>query len=382
MSIKENLEQVKQNIANAAVKAGKRPEDIVLVMATKTVDTERIREAIKVGGRIIGENKIQEALKKYEALKDEGAEWHFIGHLQTNKVKDVLKFADMIHSVDRLSLVEKLDQRLQQEGRSMDILVQVNTSHEESKYGVSPEEAIPLVRQTAKYDTLKIYGLMTIGLFTKDEVKIRKCFKVLKEINDNIIKEGIDRVQMKYLSMGMSGDYQIAIEEGANMVRIGTAIFGARNTPDAYYWPSEKTDADRAKPADKKVENSTGIAAGRNVNIGNVSGRVAIGKNIIQTQSIGQVDLEELRKSLLDFQKRIANLGLSSEDQSIINGDINAAIKEANKEKPVLLKIKERFESSVNTIKEAGKTIKDISELYETATKIAKLVGIGLSFLF
>jgi pyridoxal phosphate enzyme (YggS family) len=246
MSIKENLEQVKQNIANAAVKAGKRPEDIVLVMATKTVDTERIREAVRAGGRIIGENKIQEALKKYEVLKDEDAEWHFIGHLQTNKVKDVLKFADMIHSVDRLSLVEKLDQRLQHEGRSMDILIQVNTSHEESKYGVSPEEAIDLVRQTAKYDTLKIYGLMTIGLFTKDEVKIRKCFKSLKGINDNIIKEGIDRVQMKYLSMGMSGDYQIAIEEGANMVRIGTAIFGARNTPDAYYWPSEKTDADRA----------------------------------------------------------------------------------------------------------------------------------------
>jgi pyridoxal phosphate enzyme (YggS family) len=247
MSIKENLEQVKQNIANAAVKAGKRPEDIVLVMATKTVDTERIREAVRAGGRIIGENKIQEALKKYEVLKDEDAEWHFIGHLQTNKVKDVLKFADMIHSVDRLSLVEKLDQRLQHEGRFMDILIQVNTSHEESKYGVSPEEAIDLVKQTAKYDTLKIHGLMTIGLFTKDEVKIRKCFKALKEINNNIIKEGIDNVQMKYLSMGMSGDYQIAIEEGANMVRIGTAIFGARNTPDAYYWPSEKTDADRAK---------------------------------------------------------------------------------------------------------------------------------------
>jgi len=247
MSIKENLEQVKQNIANAAVKAGKRSEAIILVMATKTVDTERIREAIKAGGRIIGENKIQEALKKYEALKEEDTEWHFIGHLQTNKVKDVLKFADMIHSVDRLSLVEKLDQRLQQEGRSMDILIQVNTSHEESKYGATPEEAISLVKQTAKYDTLKIYGLMTIGLFTKDEVKIRKCFKTLKEINDNIIKEGIDKVQMKYLSMGMSGDYQIAIEEGANMVRIGTAIFGARNTPDAYYWPSEKTDANRAK---------------------------------------------------------------------------------------------------------------------------------------
>src|SRR3989339_859395 len=194
MSIKENLEQVKQNIANAAVKAGKSPKDIILVMATKTVEPERIREAIKAGGSIIGENKIQEALKKYEVLKDEDAEWHFIGHLQTNKVKDVLKFANMIHSVDSLSLVEKLDQRLQHEGRSVDILVQVNTSHEESKYGVSPEEAISLIRQTAKYDTLKIYGLMTIGLFTKDEVKIRNCFKLLKRINDNIIK----RVLIRY----------------------------------------------------------------------------------------------------------------------------------------------------------------------------------------
>ncbi|MDQ1272949.1 MAG: dependent protein [Planctomycetota bacterium] len=247
MSIKENLEQVRQNIANAATKAGKKPDDIILVMATKTVEPERIREAIRAGGHIVAENKVQEALKKYEVLKNEDAEWHFIGHLQTNKIKDVLKFADMIHSVDRLSLAEKLDQRLQQEGRSLDILVQVNTSHEESKYGVAPEEALSLVKQTARYDTLKIHGLMTIGLFTKDEVKIRKCFKVLKEINDNIVKEGIDRVDMKYLSMGMSGDYQIAIEEGANMVRIGTAIFGARNTPDAYYWPSEKTDADRAK---------------------------------------------------------------------------------------------------------------------------------------
>ncbi|TLD41166.1 MAG: YggS family pyridoxal phosphate enzyme [Candidatus Jettenia ecosi] len=246
MSIKENLERVKQNIAHAAIKAGKKPEDITLVMATKTVESERIREAIREGGHIIGENKIQEALKKYETLKNEDAEWHFIGHLQTNKVKDVLKFADMIHSVDRLPLVEKLDHRLQQEGRSLDILIQVNTSHEESKYGIAPEEAISLVKQTAKYETLKIYGLMTIGLFTKDEIKIRACFKALKEIHDAIIKEGLDGVHMKCLSMGMSGDYQIAIEEGANMVRIGTAIFGVRNTPDAYYWPSEKTDKDRA----------------------------------------------------------------------------------------------------------------------------------------
>lgn len=242
MSIKENLEKVKQNIENAAIKAGKKPEDIILVMATKTVDVDRIREAIKAGGNIIGENKIQEALKKYQVLKDEKVEWHFIGHLQTNKAKDALKFANMIHSVDRLSLVEKLDHRLMQEGRSLDILIQVNTSYEESKYGIEPEKAISLVKEVSKYDTLNIRGLMTIGLFTRDEVKIRKCFKVLKGLYDIIKKEGIDRVQMSCLSMGMSYDYQFAIEEGANMVRIGTAIFGARNTPDAYYWPSEKTD--------------------------------------------------------------------------------------------------------------------------------------------
>ena len=234
MPIKGNLEQVKQNIARAAQKAGKRPEDIVLVMATKTVDTERIREAILAGGQIIGENKVQEALKKYEVLKNERVRWHFIGHLQTNKVKDVLKFAHMIHSVDRLSLVEKLDQRLQHEGRSLDILIQVNTSYEESKYGIAPEEAVSLVRQAAKYETLNILGLMTIGLFTRDEIKIRKCFKLLKEISDKIVKEDIDRVQMKYLSMGMSNDYQIAIEEGGKMLRVGTAIFVERNTQDAY----------------------------------------------------------------------------------------------------------------------------------------------------
>ncbi len=227
-----------QKIADAAVKAGKKPEEITLVMATKTVDPERIREAVRDGGRIIAENKIQEALKKYEVLKDEDAEWHFIGHLQTNKVKDVLKFADMIHSVDRMGLVEKLDKRLTSEGRSMDVLIQVNTSYEESKYGVAPEEAIALVKEASRYDTLKIRGLMTIGLFTDDEVKIRKCFELLKGIHDSVIEEGIGGVEMKYLSMGMSGDYEIAIEEGANMVRVGTAIFGVRNTPDAYYWPS------------------------------------------------------------------------------------------------------------------------------------------------
>ncbi|MCP5007824.1 MAG: YggS family pyridoxal phosphate-dependent enzyme [Planctomycetes bacterium] len=242
MSIKENLEYVKQRISEAAGRVGKRAEDITLVMATKTVEVERIREAVRNGGQIIGENKIQEALKKYAELKDEDAAWHFIGHLQTNKVKDALKFANMIHSVDRMSLVEKLDQRLLKDGRSMDVLIQVNTSYEVSKYGVAPEDAVSLVREASRYSTLKIKGLMTIGLFTNDEVKIRKCFKLLKHIHDSIVEENIDCVEMKYLSMGMSGDYHIAIEEGANMVRVGTAIFGARDTSDAYYWPSEKVD--------------------------------------------------------------------------------------------------------------------------------------------
>ena len=242
MSIRENLECVKKRISDTAVSIGKVAEDITLVMATKTVDVDRIREAVRNGGHIIGENKVQEALKKHAVLKDEDAAWHFIGHLQTNKVKDVLKFADMIHSVDRIDLVEKLDQRLLKEGRSMEVLIQVNTSYEESKYGVAPEETISLVKEASRYETLKIKGLMTIGLFTNDEVKIRKCFKSLKQIHDSIIQESIEGVEMKYLSMGMSGDYHIAIEEGANMVRVGTAIFGARETPDAYYWPSEKSD--------------------------------------------------------------------------------------------------------------------------------------------
>lgn len=156
--------------------------------------------------------------------------------MQTNKIKDVLKYASCIQSVDRLDLAQKLDQRLQYEGRSMDILIQVNTSFEDSKFGISPNEAIHLLKQVAQYDTLNIKGLMTIGILSSDNESVRKCFRLLKEVQQKVIAENIDRVDMSVLSMGMSTDFETAIEEGSTMVRIGTSVFGSRIYPDSFYW--------------------------------------------------------------------------------------------------------------------------------------------------
>ncbi len=188
------------------------------------------------GEALLGENKAQEARGKFDLLRSAGAEWHFIGHLQTNKVKDVLRFATMVQSVDRLELARKLDGRLQFEGRSLDVLVQVNTSCEESKFGIAPEKALAFVREVARYDTLRIKGLMTIGLLSAEGEKVRKYFRLLSNLRDQIAREGIPGVEMRELSMGMSGDLEIAVEEGATIVRVGTAIFGERRCPDSYYW--------------------------------------------------------------------------------------------------------------------------------------------------
>src|SRR5690606_22454645 len=162
---------------------------------------------------------------------------HFIGHLQTNKIKDLLKYnVSCIQSLDRLDLAEKLHQRLQFENNTIEVLIQVNTSFEESKFGVSPDNAIELVKQVAQLETLKIKGLMTIGLFSAEIEKVRKCFRLLKDIQQQIIALNISNVEMKELSMGMSGDMETAIEEGATIIRVGTAIFGQRVYPDSYYW--------------------------------------------------------------------------------------------------------------------------------------------------
>lgn len=232
-----NLNIILKRIENACINAGRNPKEVKLLMATKTVSADRIKIALQTGQTLIAENKVQEVKEKYEDLKNIPHTSHFIGHLQTNKIKDILKYGvQCVQSVDRLDLAEKLHQKLLAEEREMDILIQVNTSNEESKFGVSPENTLDLVKEISTLSTLKIKGLMTIGLFSSDEERVRTCFQLLKSLQQKITNLNLPNVEMKELSMGMSGDLEIAIQEGATIVRVGTAIFGERIYPDSYYW--------------------------------------------------------------------------------------------------------------------------------------------------
>lgn len=240
-SIKDKLEKIHQRISSAAIISGRSLQEIKLLLATKTVSSENIRVALEMGETLIGENKVHEIKEKYEDLKLIPHSTHFIGHLQTNKIKDVLTYVDCIQSVDRIDLVKKLDRRLQQEGRSIDIMLQVNTSYEESKFGVNPSAIIDFAKEVSTYSTLKVKGLMTIGLFSAEEAEVRKCFKLLKNIQTEIKALQLPNFELNELSMGMSNDLEIAIEEGATIIRVGTAIFGSRIYPDSYYWNENKT---------------------------------------------------------------------------------------------------------------------------------------------
>ncbi|MCK7556284.1 YggS family pyridoxal phosphate-dependent enzyme [Chitinophaga sedimenti] len=230
MNIAANLEQVRHRIARVATR------EVKLLLATKTVSAEHIRTAIDLGATLTGENKIQELSAKWPLLQDTGAEFHFIGHLQSNKIKEAVKYASCIQSVDRIDLIHQLDRRLQAEGKRIDIFLQVNTSFEPSKFGVAPEAAMQLAQEAAKYDTLKVKGLMTIGLFSAEQEKVRRCFRLLKTTAGQLQQLGLPNADFGELSMGMSGDLETAIEEGATMVRVGTAIFGQRQYADSYYW--------------------------------------------------------------------------------------------------------------------------------------------------
>lgn len=233
-----NIRAIKQRMAVACEKAGRNVNDVHLMLVTKTVAAEDIRLALESGETLLGENKVQELSQKSPLLSDISYQKHFIGHLQTNKIKDVLKFADCIQTIDRLDLAEKLQQRLEFENKNIDAFIQVNTSLEESKFGAHPDEALKLIESVSKLDRIKLKGLMTIGLFDSDEAKIRHCFKLLAEIKKSAAS--IANTEIKELSMGMSGDLEIAIEEGATIVRIGTAIFGERIYPDSHYWNENK----------------------------------------------------------------------------------------------------------------------------------------------
>lgn len=226
--IKSNLTTIHARIEKACRKAGRKKEEVKLLLATKTVPAERILIAGECGENLIGENRVQEAVEKLEAIEHFPFERHFIGHLQSNKVKDILKYAHTIQSIDRLSIAEKLENHLQKEGRSINVLIQVNSSYEESKFGMEPEKAIELLRSVSKLSCLRIKGLMTIGANTEEETLIRKSFQIIKNLQKQIIKEGIEGVSMDILSMGMSSDLELAIEEGSSLIRVGSAVFGNR----------------------------------------------------------------------------------------------------------------------------------------------------------
>ena len=237
----DNIAQIRNRIKEAALSVGRNPDDIKLLLATKTVSAENIKVALEAGESIIGENKAQELKSKYNELLDVPHQKHFIGHLQSNKIKELLRYDVVcIQSIDRLDLAEKLQARLEFEKKEIDVLIQVNTSNEESKFGVAPDGAIELTKQVAEFPNIHIKGLMTIGLFSAEEAKVRVCFKLLKDLQQQIAALNLPSVDMSELSMGMSHDLEIAIEEGSTMVRVGTAIFGKRKYADSYYWNENK----------------------------------------------------------------------------------------------------------------------------------------------
>lgn len=236
-NIIEHIKEIEGRIIKACEKSGRHPDEVLLLLATKTVPAERIAVALEAGHRVIAENKVQELKEKYCALRSFPHVSHFIGHLQTNKIKDLLKYeVSCIQSIDRFELAEKLDQRLAFEQKTIDVFIQVNTSDEQSKFGVHPGLALELVRQVAALKNIRIKGLMTIGLLSNESEKVRACFQLLKSIQQQVLDANIPDVSVRELSMGMSGDLEIAIEEGATIIRVGTAIFGQRQTPDSYYW--------------------------------------------------------------------------------------------------------------------------------------------------
>lgn len=227
MGIRENIEEVRERLTLAARRVGRGPEDITLVCVTKMVDAARINEAVGCGITDIGEARIQEAKLKFGKVSGP-IKWHMVGHLQTNKARDAVRIFDLIHSVDSLRLTRELDKKAGVAGKSMEILIEVNTSGESAKFGVRPDEVLGLVQEVARFDNLRLRGLMTMAPLVDDPELARPCFKELKRLSVQIESLNYANVRMDYLSMGMTQDYEVAIEEGANMVRIGTAIFGSR----------------------------------------------------------------------------------------------------------------------------------------------------------
>ena len=227
MNVSDNIRRVREIVAEATHRSGRSPADIRLMAVTKTVANSRIAEAVRAGADIIGENYVQEAKRKQETLGKTG-EWHLIGRLQTNKAKYAVRLFDVIQSVDRLEIAAEIDRRARAAGLVMKILIEVNVAGEETKSGVPIADTVDLVRAIAPFENLSIQGLMTMPPWFDDPQNARPFFRALRELRDRIGAGGIPRVEMKELSMGMTGDYPVAVEEGATIVRIGRGIFGQR----------------------------------------------------------------------------------------------------------------------------------------------------------
>jgi PLP dependent protein len=227
MSIADNLQGIRDRIAAAAKRAHRDPSSIRLVVVTKTVSPERVREAVDAGAAVLGENRVQEAKEKIEKLGNL-ASWHLIGRLQSNKAKYAVKLFDLIHSVDNLGLAKELDKQAAKINKAQDVLIEVSIAGEAAKGGVAVRDAAELVREAAKLGNLSIKGLMTVPPFLHNPEEVRPYFRALRELAEELRREDLPSVSLSELSMGMSGDFETAIEEGATIVRVGSAIFGER----------------------------------------------------------------------------------------------------------------------------------------------------------
>ena len=227
MSISECLAEVKTRIADAAKRAGRKPEDILLIAVTKGVRVDRIREAIDAGAHNLGESRVQEAIPKISTL-GKTVSWHFIGHLQKNKVKYIVGEVDLIHSVDSIELSEEISRRAQKRGVVQDVLLEINISGEKGKFGVLPSEVSDTVKAITKFKDISLKGIMTVPPYSDNPEDSRPYFRRMREMRDEIVRTGLSPQDFRELSIGMSSDFEIGIEEGATLVRIGTAIFGQR----------------------------------------------------------------------------------------------------------------------------------------------------------
>ena len=226
--ISDTIDAIRQRISRACASAGRNQSEVTLVAVAKTFPARAVREAVDAGVTDIGENYVQELLGKRQELADTTIRWHYIGHLQSNKAKYIAEWIHMIHAVDSSSLAHEIDRRASKAGRLIDCLIEVNTTGEQTKFGIPPEEVVGLVRLLGDCGNIRLAGLMTMGPFLPDPEGSRPMFRRLRELRDEIAALGQENVTMRHLSMGMTGDFEVAIDEGATLVRIGTAIFGSR----------------------------------------------------------------------------------------------------------------------------------------------------------